>query len=100
LIAIPGTFRMPVSNTDVTRMFCLKLLGDTSARLDPKQILLPDESGVSCKLRQADDGRSIDVTAKFSPQFVSRLQVDGKAELRFSLPRALPARVICLPEKP
>jgi len=99
LIAVPGTFRFPASDKELTRTFQLRILGDPVARLDPQQIFLPAEKGISCTVKQAEDGRNITVTARFSPQFTRLLQSNGKTDIRFSLPGILPARVNCIPEK-
>jgi len=98
LIAVPGTFRFPVSDKEIVRTFHLKILGDSTVRLDPGQITLPEEKGVACTIKQSEDGKSISVTARFSPQFTRLLHSNGKTDIRFSLPNILPARVNCLPE--
>ncbi|MDD4870443.1 MAG: DUF1573 domain-containing protein [Kiritimatiellae bacterium] len=99
MIAFPGTFRMSISSNDIVRKFNLKVLGEKSKVLDPEQVKLPEEKGVTCEVKQADDGRSIAVTAKFSPDFTKELFAQGKIYLPFSVPGISSARVLCLSEK-
>lgn len=100
MVAFPGTFRMDVSTNDVVRSFNLRVLGDAARVLDPGQLKVPDEHGVSFAVKQAGDGRTIDVTARFSPEFLRALLEQGKRELSFAIPGIASARVVCLAVQP
>lgn len=100
MIAFPGTFRMAVSTNNTIRLFNLRVLGDSAKVLDYGQLKLPDEKGLSCTVKQAGDGKTIDVLAIFSPEFSKELLEQGKKELYFSIPGIASARVVCLAVQP
>lgn len=99
MIAFPGTFRLVISTNDVIRSFNLRVLGDSTRVFDPSQLKLPSENGVKCEIKRAGDGRTIDVSAAFSPEFVKEVFAQGKMELNFGMPGIASARVVCLPKK-
>ena len=95
LCAVPGILYIPLSDTPVQRRFTLKLLGQRSRVQAPESLRLPKQAGADFKAVQAADGRSLDVTAAFSPDFTRQLLAKEKIMLVFRIQGASAAQVVC-----
>lgn len=95
LQALPGIARVPVSDTQVTRSFQLRALGQRTRVLDPKTVKLPKVKGVTFDVKQYRDGRSLSVKATFSGDFTKQLLADERIPLLFTVPNASSAKLVC-----
>lgn len=95
LAATPGIFRIPVSDRTEQRTFALRALGEDKRILNPGELKIQDQPGLTCDVRQDADGHSLAVTATFTPAFTKKLDSEETIPLSFSLPGLPPATVTC-----
>lgn len=97
LCAVPGVFKLPLSEQPITRRFVLRVLGQSSRVLDPASLKLPRQAGASFKVEQDEDG--LRVIATFSSEFTKQLYADEETRLSFEVPGASSAKVVCKTRK-
>jgi len=95
LVAVPGTFDLPLSGTAIPREFRLRLLGAGGGPLTPGSIVQPSQPGVTFQIQQRPNQTDLFVTATFHPDFLRDLSSEKEIRLSFGLPGVSSATVVC-----
>ena len=95
LNVVPGIAHLSLSDEPVSRKFTLNVLGQRSRELNPGELLLPEQEGITYGVKQDDRKRGLLVTVTFDPEFLKTLYAEEVIPLSFTVPGASSATVVC-----
>ena len=99
LMPVPQLALLKVADEPVTRRFLLRVVGQRTRVLDPKELLLPEIKGVTFSAAKAPDGKNLSLTATFGPGFTKQLLADDiipfSVSVSVSVPGLASAKIIC-----
>jgi len=95
LIAVPGTFELPLSDAPIPRDFRLRILGPGTGSLTPESLVPPIQPGVTFQIWKRPGETDLSVAATFHPAFLRDLSSEREIRLSFGLPGVSSATVVC-----
>jgi len=95
LFAIPGIIYLTASDHPVKATVKLRLVGNRKRVLNPTTVNVPKQKDITTAISQDADGRNLNVTLTFLPEFTKQLYADENIPIYFSVPDASSAQVIC-----
>lgn len=95
LNCVPGILYVPLSEEPIKKTFTCWVLGQRSRILDSTDLKLLETEGIAYSAKPVRKGHALEVTVALSPEFTSRLYVENKLSLTFSVPNAASGSVVC-----